>query len=247
MRFSSLYTILIVKGESDCLSVLSGVTLREDLSDIRHEFFGAGQRRAVMGQPHPGGRRLFRDRGSLHKGHVLVLACLGGLVGLAVHALTDQKVRARRVFHDTVAGAGVRRINQLQTLSGRTQNHIGCVDAIFGLYGLPFLQPAPEPDGNVLLPGARGVKSACPVQGKCVAVAGDVVIHTEGVDMKVLVPGQSDLLLALGQFQKLYFKRESPERSHAGCSRLATALWARSSAGLGALGISHREQHPRKS
>lgn len=43
------------------------------------------------------------------------------------------------------------------------------------------------------------------------------MIDTEGMDMKIRFARERDLLLPLREFQKLKFKKEVRERSHADC------------------------------
>ena len=199
-----------------------------------------------MGQPHPGRAGLFRDHGRLLEGHVLVLPRLFRLVRLAVHALADQKVRAGGVFDDIVAGPGVRRIDQLQAPAGRPQDHVRCEKAFLRLDGLALLQAVPELQGDPLRLGPVRVEAAGPVQGKGVAVAGDVVVDPEGMDMKILVPGQGDLLLPLGQLEKLDLKGKLRGDHPQAVDYAGEPLGTHHQKRLRALRVSHGQQHTRE-
>lgn len=149
--------------------------------------FGVGETGAEVGEPEffdtagIGG-----EAGGFAEEHVAVFLCLGEHGVLAVHAFADEEVGVGGGSGNGGDGAGIGAVGELEPAAGGAEHHIGGENAAFVLDGFAFfLEAAPEFHGDSELAGAGGIELALAGEGEAVAVAGDAMLHLEGVDIAI--------------------------------------------------------------
>ena len=196
-----------------------------------------------MSQPHL--CRLGRpgQAGRLIHGHVLIFSGFGLLSVLAVHPLTDKKIRLFCIFGNDRNRPCVGTVGDTDSLPRRAQNHIRSQRPLSVLHRLPLLESVPVFLGDLLLPGPLHVKSAFSRNGNRISITRYVVVHLIGI---YYVRSDLKLLSRLRQFYKTEGKRQlrrnRPKRSH----HSFKALRPNHNHRLRSLSIAHGQQKSRQ-
>ena len=168
-------------------AVAGDLSVREDGAGYVAERFGIRQAGAEVGEPeflHAAG--IGGEAGGFAEEHVAVFPGLGQHVVLAVHAFADEEVGIGGGGGDGGHGAGIGAVGEFEPTAGGTQHHIRRIDFSFVFDGFAFfLEPTPEFHGYAELAGADGIELALAGEGEAVAIAGDAVLHLEGVDIAI--------------------------------------------------------------
>ncbi len=196
-----------------------------------------------MGQPHLLRLGLLRQPGGLVHRHMLVVARLGLLAVLAIHALADEQVRARRVLGDHRHRPGVRTIRHLHALSGRPQHHVRRIGNAVHHHIFPFLQMAPRLHRHILALRPLHIETAFPGNGDGIAVTGHIVIYLERVNV---VRTRVEMLAVLRQFQIPQFERQFRRDDAQGVRHTLQSSRADHQHRLGPLGVAHGQQQARQ-
>lgn len=174
----------VFKGEGFAPTIAGGLRIREDGSRLFPEGFGVGKGGAVVGEPEfPHSAGVCCQLGRFGEEHVFVFLSFGKHVVFAVHSFADEKVGVGGGLRYGGGGAGVGAVGEFDAAAGRSEHHARSVFLPVFLDAFPFLQPVPEAEGDVLPSGFLWVEFAGAGQGEAVAIAGNAVLHGEGVDV----------------------------------------------------------------
>lgn len=159
----------------------------EDGAGYVAEGFGIRETGAEVGEPEffdpPG---IGSQAGGFAEEHVAVFPGFGEHFFFAIHAFADEEVGVSSGGGNGGDGARIGAVGELDTAAGGPQHHVGGVGLAFVFNGFAFfLQAPPEFHGDAELAGAVGVEFTLAGEHKAVAVAGDAVLHLEGVDVAV--------------------------------------------------------------